>query len=68
MLKNAFRKLMGILIVGIMGVAVFQYFRQTAGNEYVGSALAFGLKVLLVIALALWVVFLFDRRLKKGQQ
>lgn len=51
-----------------MGVAVFQYLRQTSGNEYVTGAIFSGLKFLLVLALVLWVVWLYDRRLKKREE
>lgn len=68
MLKNTFRRVTGILVLLVFGVAVFQFVRQTSDNPYLGNALAFGLKVILFLALVLWVVFLFDRRLKKRQQ
>ncbi|HYG57628.1 MAG TPA: hypothetical protein VD902_06135 [Symbiobacteriaceae bacterium] len=68
MMKNTFRKLIGILILGIFGVAIYRYVQVTATNSYVGEALAFGLKVLLFLALVLYLVYLYDRRLKKGQQ
>ena len=67
MLKNTFRKLTGIIILLVMGIAVVQYFRMTSGNALVGSALAFGMKFVLFLALVLYVVFLFDRRLKKDR-
>jgi hypothetical protein len=67
-LKNTFRKLTGILILLVMGVAVFQYVRATEGSPLVASALGSGLKLLLFLGLVLYVVFLFDRRLKKNQR
>lgn len=68
MLKNTFRRVTGVLLLAVFGVAIWQFFRQTAGNEYVGGAVAFGAKVLLFIALVLWLVYLYDRRLKKNRQ
>lgn len=68
MLKNSFRKFTGILILLVFGVAIVQFFRQTSDNPFMGNALGFGLKILLFLALVLWVVFLFDRRLNKRQQ
>lgn len=65
LLRNRFRKLVGVLILLVMGVAVFQYLRQTSGNEYVVDAIFSGMKFLLVLALVLWLVWLYDRRLKK---
>lgn len=68
MLKNTFRRFTGILILLVMGLAIVQFFRQTATHPYLGNALGFGLKVLLFLALVLYVVFLFDRRINKRQQ
>ncbi|MDF2631186.1 MAG: hypothetical protein K0R39_5017 [Symbiobacteriaceae bacterium] len=68
MLKNTFRKFTGILILLVFGVAVIQYFRQTASDPYLWDALGFGSKIILFLALVLWVVFLADRRMKKRQQ
>lgn len=67
MLKNTFRKFIGGLIIAVFAIAVFQFVRQTSGNQYVGDAVFFGLKVVLFLALILWVVYLMDRRMKKGQ-
>ncbi len=65
MLKNTFRKLVGILVVIVFGIAVFQFSRQTAGNEYVSGALVSGIWVLAflaaIIGLAAWV----DRRKRR---
>lgn len=68
MLRNRFRKLVGVLILLVMGVAVFQYLRQTSGNQYVADAIFSGLKLLLALALILWLVWLYDRRLKKREE
>ncbi len=65
MLKNTFRKLMGLIILIVFGVAIVRFVQQTQGNEYVGGALASGLKLLLFLALLLYVVFLIDRRMKR---
>jgi hypothetical protein len=65
MLKNTFRKLVGILILIVFGVAVFQFTRQTSGNQYVLGALGSGLWLLApmvaVIGLAWWA----DRRMRR---
>lgn len=68
MLRNKFRKFLGILIVLFFGVAIVRFAQQTMGNPYVGGALTFGLKVVLFLALVLWLVFLFDRRINKHRQ
>lgn len=67
MLKNTFRKLVGILLVLIFGVAIVKFLQQTAGSQYLGGALSFGLKVLLVLALLLWGAFLYDKRVNRRQ-
>lgn len=51
-----------------MGVAIYQYARQTSGNEFVSGAIFAGLKFLLFLALVLWLVYLADRRLKKREE
>ncbi|HYF80702.1 MAG TPA: hypothetical protein VD973_26630 [Symbiobacteriaceae bacterium] len=68
MLKNTFRKFTGILILLVFGVAVIQFFRQTSSDPYLWNALAFGSKIVLFLALVLWLVFLADRRMNKRQQ
>jgi membrane protein implicated in regulation of membrane protease activity len=68
MLRNKFRKFIGIVILVVFGVAIVRFAAQTSGNLYVGGALAFGLKVVLFLALILWLVYLFDRRVNKRQQ
>ncbi|HYF94357.1 MAG TPA: hypothetical protein VD969_19225 [Symbiobacteriaceae bacterium] len=67
MLRNTFRRVLGILILLVMGVAVVQFIRQTSANPFVGNALTFGLKVVLFLALVLWIVFMVDRRVNKRQ-
>jgi hypothetical protein len=67
MLRNKFRKFTGGLILLVFLIAVFQFFRQTRDNEFVGSALAAGIKLLLGLAIILWVVYLLDRRMKKRE-
>lgn len=64
MLKNVFRKLIGLLVVALFAVAVVQYFRQTSGNPYVWSALGSGLWILLPLAAVLSVVWWADRRMR----
>jgi hypothetical protein len=65
-LKNTFRKFTGGVILLVFGIAIFRFIQQTSNNQYVGGAVAFGLKFLLFLALVLWVVYLLDRRMKKG--
>lgn len=62
MLKNRFRKLVGILLVAVFGVAVFQYFRQTAGNQYVVAAFSSGLWLLVFLAVIIGLAWTVDRR------
>jgi len=52
-LKNRFRQLIGLLIVGLFAVAVVQYLRQTAGSPHLVSAVASGLGLLLFLAAVL---------------
>ncbi len=61
-LKNRFRKLIGLLVLALFGVAVAQYFRQMAGNPYVLSALGSGMWMLLLLAAVLAAVWWADRR------
>ncbi len=68
MLKNTFRKLVGILILVVFGVAIYRYAQQTSGNPYVAGAIFSGAKFLLFIALVLWVVYMADRRMKKREE
>lgn len=68
LLRNRFRKVVGAVIALVMGVAVFQYARMTSGNPYVWRALFDGLKLLAFLALVLWLVYRFDRRLKKREE
>lgn len=67
MLRNTFRKAVGMLILMVFGLAIFRFAAQTQGNPYVGSALAFGFKVILVLALALALAYLFDRRIRNRE-
>lgn len=68
MLRNKFRKFVGILILVVFGVAIYRYAQQTSGNPYVSGAIFSGLKFLLFLALVLWVVYLADRRMKKREE
>jgi len=68
MMKNTFRKIVGILILAVMGIAIFRYTQVTAESSFVLGALASGMKLLLFLGLVLYVVYLYDRRLKKKQQ
>lgn len=61
-LKNLFRKVIGLLVLALFAVALIQYFRQTAGNPYVWSALGSGMSMLLLLAAVLGVVWWADRR------
>lgn len=65
MLKNTFRKLIGFLILIVFGVAVFQFTRQTAGNEYVSGALRSGMWLLLFLAAIIGLAGYVDRRKRK---
>lgn len=62
MLKNTFRKLVGILILIIFGVAVFQFTRQTSGNEHVAPALTSGIWLLSFLAVVIGLAWWVDRR------
>lgn len=67
MLKNRFRKLVGVLILLVFGVAVIRFVQQTGHNPYVGGAVATGLKLFLSLGLILGLIFLFDRRVNRGK-
>ncbi|OTA40661.1 MAG: hypothetical protein A6D92_14695 [Symbiobacterium thermophilum] len=62
MLKNVFRKVIGLLVVALFAMGVVQYVRQTAGSPYVWSALASGLWILLPLAAAIGAAWWADRR------
>lgn len=68
MLKNTFRKIMGILIVVIFGIAVYRFAQQTSGNEYVLDALITGVGFLLFLFVLVWGLYQFDRRMKRRPQ
>lgn len=68
LLRNRFRRLVGYAILLVMGIAVMQYFRMTSGNKYVAGALWDGLKLLLLLAVVLWLVYRYDRRQKKRDE
>jgi cbb3-type cytochrome oxidase subunit 3 len=68
MLRNTFRKVIGVVVLLVFGVAVARFAYQTKGDPYVGGALAAGIKFVLFLALVLWLVYLFDRRMKKREQ
>lgn len=68
MMRNTFRKVMGAVILLAFGVGIYAYIRQTRGNAFVGSALGFGLKVLLFLALVLGVVYMIDRRVNRRER
>lgn len=68
MLKNTFRKITGGLIVAVFALAVYRYAQQTKDSEFVGAAIADGLKLLLVLGLVLYGAYLFDRRINKREQ
>lgn|GEM_PF-1814068 len=65
MLKNTFRRLVGILILVVFGIAIFQFSRQTAGNAYLWDALSAGFWLVVflfaIVGLAGWV----DRRKRR---
>ncbi|WP_374711746.1 hypothetical protein [Symbiobacterium terraclitae] len=62
MLKNRFRQLIGLLVVGLFAVAVVQFLRQTAGSPHLGSAVASGLGLLFFLAAVLAVAWWAARR------
>lgn len=62
MLKNRFRRLVGILLIVVFAVAVVQYFRQTSGNPYVGAALTSGMWLLAVLSAVIGLAWWVDRR------
>lgn len=68
MLRNSFRRFTGLVIMVVFGIAIFQFFRQTQGNPFVGGALASGAKLLLLLALVLWLFYLLDRRINRRPQ
>jgi di/tricarboxylate transporter len=64
-LRNTFRKVVGVVILLVFGLAVVRFAQQTAGNPHVGGAVASGFKFILFLALVLGLVYLADRRLKR---
>jgi hypothetical protein len=67
MLRNKFRRVMGILIVVVFGLAIVRFAQQTSSSQYIGGALASGAKFLLFLAVLVWGLYLFDRRMKKRE-
>jgi threonine/homoserine/homoserine lactone efflux protein len=67
MLRNRFRKGMGLIILVLFFVAIGRYFAQTAGNPYLWSALSAGLVFTLFLAVVVGAVYLIDRRIKKRE-
>lgn len=65
MLKNTFRKLVGILILLVFGVAVFQFIRQTIGNEHVLAAISSGMWLLAFFAAVVGLAWWADRRMRR---
>ncbi|MFZ5824658.1 MAG: hypothetical protein ACOY94_10050 [Bacillota bacterium] len=65
MLKNTFRKLIGILILLVFGVAVFQFIRQTGDNEHVLAAVASGMWLLAFFAAVIGLAWWVDRRMRR---
>lgn len=65
MLKNTFRKLVGLLILIVFGVAVIQFTRQTSGNEYIPGALFSGLQILAFFAVVIGLAWWADRRIRR---
>ena len=61
-LKNRFRKLVGILLIIVFAVAVVQYFRQTSGSPYMVAALTSGMWLLAVLAAVVGLAWWVDRR------
>ena len=68
MLKNTFRRLVGLLILAVMGVAVLRFLFQTWGNRYLLPALGWGLSLLLIIGLVLWGAYRADRHINKWEE
>lgn len=66
MLKNRFRKLVGVLILLVFALAVVQFTRQTAGNAFVGPALLSGLGFLAFLAAVLGLAYWADRRTRQA--
>lgn len=62
MLKNRFRKLVGILLIIVFAIAVVQYFRQTSGNPYAVAALTSGMWLLAFLASVVGLAWWVDRR------
>lgn len=68
MLKNRFRKLIGVLVIVIMLVAIVRYVQQTAGTGYMWSSLLSGAMLIGVLFGILWLVYRYDQRLKKREE
>ena len=67
MLKNTFRRLVGILIVAVMGIAVLRFLVQTWGSRYLLPALGWGMSLIVIIGLILWGAYRADRHINKRE-
>lgn len=68
MLKNTFRRFVGMLILLTFAVAVGVYIFKTWGNSFVWGALGWGLSLLAIFAAVLWVAYRADKRLRANER
>lgn len=68
MLKNTFRKFIGYGVVIVFGIAILRFIQQTWGNQDLLAAIGWGSTLIILIAGALYLAYLFDRRMKKREQ
>lgn len=67
MLRNKFRRFIGLLILATFGLAVFQYARVTSGSPFVLDALKSGFILLAFLAAVVFLMFQVDKRMKKRE-
>jgi hypothetical protein len=68
MLRNKFRRFTGGLILFTFLIAIGIYIEKTWGNPAIWGALGWGMTLLALFGLVLWVAYRADRRLRNQEQ
>lgn len=68
MLKNTFRRFVGMVILITFLIAIGVYIYKTWGNSFVWGALGWGLSLLGIFAAVVWVAARADRRIRERER